>query len=118
MKQSNVLNVVEQIVAAAAPAFQPRNRSGRGDLGKVAFEVDGRPWYVDDINHDDSPAAWATPGLSYWVSRTFTRGREAFVVVKHGNYLKWPPARGQYKGRTRYFPSARLAAKHAMELPE
>jgi hypothetical protein len=118
LRQHQAAKVADQIVAAAAPAFQPRNRTGRGDLGKVAFEAKGKPWYVDDINSDDSPSAWRSPHCERWVSRVWHRNGPAFVVVLVGNYVKWPPRRGEGKGRTRYFPSAALAAVHAMELEE
>ena len=46
------------------PGFEPRNRTGRGDLGRVAFYAGGQPWAVDDVQSDGAAIAWACPASS------------------------------------------------------
>ena len=113
-----VEQIADQIVAAAAPAFQPRNRSGRGNLGKVAFEVDGVQWFVDDIQYDDSDYVWASPASGWRMSIHYQRSVAKFILINdRGGFLKHPARPGEGKGRTRYFKSREAAAQYAQENP-
>lgn len=93
-------------VGQPLPGFTPRNRTGKPELGRVAFHAEGKAWAVDDVDSNGGQIAFATLGESVRILPD--RGR--FILSDAQGRFARHERRGNRKPPVRRFRTREEAA--------